>query len=345
MREARSSLAMFVMILMFSGVVGACAKIKQNDPQEDIKARAEAKRQQAACASGTAYDRLKNQLFDAAVAARQGDRSNLDTLADYSLVRMEDPVVVGHDRALDITDCKGMLILHVPPGAERAFDGERQLRTEIEYTAQASADGNGYVYRMRGADPIVAKLANFQLNGLAFRPPPAVDYPAQAARASDTTTLARADATAAVARAPRTDTAPPADERPAPLSPHSPVEARPGPELARRSSQRPADQGGEATVRAFYDALRRGDGQAASANVIPEKRSTRAYSPEGIEHFYGSLPEPIRLNAIAPAANGSYRVRYSYSAGRSRCNGSAIVSLSNRNGRALIRSIRALSGC
>ena len=344
MRGARCSLAVFVTILMLSGVAGACSKLKPNDPQADIKARAEAKRQQAACASGTAYDRLKNQLFDAAVAARHGDRANLDTLADYSLLRMEDPVVVSHDRALDITHCKGMLILNVPPGAERGLDGERQLHSEIEYTVQAAADGNGYVYRMRGADPIIARLANFQLSGLAYRPPPAIDYPAKAPGVSDTTTLARADVTAAASRA-GIDTARPAEQRPVPLSPHSHLEARPGLQRAQGSSEESADQGGESTVRAFYNALRTGDGQAASANVIPEKRSTRAFSPEGIARFYGSLPEPIRLNAITPAANGSYRVTYSYSAGRSRCNGSAIVSISNRNGRALIRSIRALSGC
>lgn len=98
-------------------------------------------------------------------------------------------------------------------------------------------------------------------------------------------------------------------------------------------------------VRAFYGALGRGDGEAASALVVAEKRSSRAFSPQAISRFYGGLPEPLRLTAVAPLEGGSYRVGYRYSAGRSRCDGAAVVSLASRGGRGLIRSIRALNGC
>ena len=102
---------------------------------------------------------------------------------------------------------------------------------------------------------------------------------------------------------------------------------------------------GEATVRAFYSALGAGNGEQASAQIIPQKRSSRAFSPEGMSQFYGGLAEPIRLTAIEPLDRGTYRVRYRYSAGRSRCNGSAIVSVTSGGRRDFIRSIRALSGC
>ena len=83
----------------------------------------------------------------------------------------------------------------------------------------------------------------------------------------------------------------------------------------------------------------------ASAQIIPEKRSSRAFSPEAISRFYGRLPEPVRVTAIVPLVRGAYRVNYRYSTGRSHCNGSAVVTLTNRGSRDLIRSIRALSGC
>ena len=68
-------------------------------------------------------------------------------------------------------------------------------------------------------------------------------------------------------------------------------------------------------------------------------------SPGAISRFYGQLPEPLKLTAIVPVAGGAFRVTYRYSAGRSRCNGSAVVRLTNRGGRNLIRSIQALTGC
>lgn len=139
---------------------------------------------------------------------------------------------------------------------------------------------------------------------------------------------------------PRVATRPPADARAPPSSaaPTRPEPRGPSPIAATGDP-------GEAVVRAFYGALGRGDGEEASAHVVPEKRSSRAFSPETISRFYGGLPEPLRLTAVTPLARGAYRVNYRYSAGRLRCDGGAVVSLTSRDGRNLIRSIRALNGC
>lgn len=102
---------------------------------------------------------------------------------------------------------------------------------------------------------------------------------------------------------------------------------------------------GEAVVRSFYAALGRGDGIKASALVVPEKRSSRAFSAQAISRFYGGLREPLRLTAITSVGRDKYRVGYRYSAGSSRCDGEAVVSLTSRDGRELIRSIQALNGC
>lgn len=106
-----------------------------------------------------------------------------------------------------------------------------------------------------------------------------------------------------------------------------------------------AYSGDEVVVRAFYEALGNGDGEVASALVVAEKRSSEAFSPRAISRFYGGLREPLRLMEITPLDDRAFRVSYRYSAGRSRCDGEAVVSLASRNGRDLIRSIRALNGC
>lgn len=331
-------------------MLAGCGKLEQNDPQKSVASKAQSQRQKTACASTAGYDRLKGLLFDQAIAQHRGEYTNLDILADYSTIRMEDPVVVGWDPALDVTTCKGRLILEMPPGAERGLDGERHLQAEIGYTAQSAADGNGLVYRLNGGEPIVARLAAFNLTSAGFRPSPAIDdahtetapaapvVVAQASKPTPAPTLLPSPAPPperAERRQPDrvTDRPPPVRTRPSDLEDS-------GPQVA--SASRDA---GEARVRGFYDALGAGNGGAASAQVVPEKRSSAAFSPAAISRFYGRLPEPIRLTQVVPLAGGAYRVSYRYSAGRSHCAGSAIVRVVEQGGSTLIRSIRALNGC
>ena len=102
---------------------------------------------------------------------RNSNPKNLDTLATYSTVRMENPVVKSRDEALDVTVCSGRFVLDLPPGAQRGFAGERQLKADVEYAAQMSADGSGLVYQIKGAEPIIYKLAAFDLQHATYRVP------------------------------------------------------------------------------------------------------------------------------------------------------------------------------
>lgn len=333
------------------------AKMKQEDPRVAARARSEAKRQQSACASPSAYERLKNVVFDQAIDAREGDRTNLDTLADYSLVRMESPVVAGVDLALDQVRCKGRLIVEVPPGAERGLAGQRRLEAQIDYSAQAAADNSGFVYKMEGADEIVHLLAGFNLPGMAYRPPPAIDGPGGRFAQS---TPPSYDAVV------RNEPSYPPPIRSRDSGPAIPLPGpgrnvaremtineasggdRPGDRISsedRSEQDRSSGDQGERTVKGFYSALSHADGATASSFVIPEKRSSQAYSAQAIERFYGGLHEPLRLTGVAPQGGGAYRVAYRYSTGRSQCNGKAIVNLTQRDGQSYIRSIRALGGC
>ena len=344
--------------LMAVGLYG-CDRLKRRGSADPAKSRIEAKRQQLACASRAANDRVKGAIFDEAIHARNGDRANLDMLADYSQARMEQPMVESRDTVLDLTRCKGRFVLEIPPGAERGLGGQRRLQADINYSAQGAADGTGLVYKVDGAEPIVETLAAFSLSGLAYRPPPAIDSPSAGPEAYGSTPRASADIRSEPSLASQ-EPAPTPQARPA-LPPQQRVSlpqrapaaqpATPRASAVGHAEVRPVSpvssgpRSGEATVRAFYSALARGNGAAASSQVIPEKRASRAYSPAAMSQFYGRLPEPIRLTGIAPLSDGTYRVRYRYSAGRSHCNGAAVVRLTNRGGRSLISSIRALSGC
>jgi hypothetical protein len=336
--------AAFVLFALIA--FGGCHKSKQKSP---AAAKAEAKRQQAACASPIAYDRLKNSIFDEAIAKGPADRSNLDTLADYSIARMENPVVKGWDPSLDITRCEGRFVLEVPPGAERGLGGARQLQADVEYTAQPSADGAGLVYQQRGADGIVAKLVSFNLGASAFRPPPAIDQDQHDFHGSQQVSVREAPTAQASPGA--AQKRPPPDVAEVPKRTQAPKKAAPmgvAEQEPPRSTPRALTElrvsRGEGAVRAFYAALCAGNGSSAASQIVPEKRSTGPFSAGAISRFYGRLAEPLRLTSVTPEGS-AYRVTYRYSAGRSRCNGVAVVRVSNRGGRDLISSIRSLSGC
>lgn len=162
-----------VMAAIVAGLtVGACDQLeKKESPRAAAVAQVRHTLRHNACASRIAYVRLTKYAFDEAIKIRNADPVNLATLAAYSVVRMEAPLVKSHDPALDVTVCSGRFILEVPPGAERGFGGERRLIADIEYAAQPAADGSGLVYHVRGAEPIIYKLAAFDLHAKAEGPP------------------------------------------------------------------------------------------------------------------------------------------------------------------------------
>ena len=145
-------------------------KVALTETGEQAGGSADERRLQQLCASSTTYGRLKQVAFEEAFRLRNADPTNLDRLAASSVVRMEAPVVKSFDDGSDVVVCGGRFVLELPPGAERAFNGERRLVADVEYSAQPAADGSLMVYEMRGAEGIVSRLASFDMPGA---PPPA----------------------------------------------------------------------------------------------------------------------------------------------------------------------------
>lgn len=103
---------------------------------------------------------------------------------------------------------------------------------------------------------------------------------------------------------------------------------------------------GKAAVVAFYLALRAGDGHAAAANVIPEKRKEGPLSAQALSDFYGNLKQPLRLLDVATAGENKFRARYTFETKNGRvCNGVSIVTLRKVQGFDLIAGILAENGC
>jgi hypothetical protein len=147
----------------------ACNKLETKAAKE-AEAKSDAarnKRVRQACASQASYERLKSLAFEKAEEVRAGNTSTLDRLAAATVVRMEEPVVKSRDDALNVTVCKGRMVIDLPPGAEDAFNGERRLVAEVEFAAQEAADGSGLVYQLDGAEPIIYRLAAIDMKTVA----------------------------------------------------------------------------------------------------------------------------------------------------------------------------------
>lgn len=99
-------------------------------------------------------------------------------------------------------------------------------------------------------------------------------------------------------------------------------------------------------VEQFYGALESGDGRAASAHVIPEKRTTGPFSASELSSFYGNLKKPLRLISVTETGQHHFRVRYTFETKNGKvCDGVSFVTVKAANGRNLIAKIRAESGC
>ena len=192
------------------------------------------------CGSEATYDRLKEVVFDEAARIRNGDPRNLDPIAAGSMVRMERPLVKSRDEKLNVTVCTGHFILELPPRAENAFDGKRRVEADIEYSAQAAADGSGLVYQMDGAEPIIYRLAAFGLApGAVAAAPPSVPVPQAAPAPAAPPQVASAEPPPAPHATPA---APPPRPAPAPPPMHQtrPPAPPPPPVETNRLAARPA---------------------------------------------------------------------------------------------------------
>jgi uncharacterized protein YecT (DUF1311 family) len=207
-------------------------KFDGSTPRMDAaKARLEQVRR--ACASQLTYARLKEYVFDEAARIRNSDPGVLDPLAAHSVVRMEDPVVKSRDDELNITVCTGRFVLNLPPGIQDAFNGQPVIGADVEYAAQAAADGSGLVYSMNGAEPIIYRIATL---GLSTRPMPHIAAAPMEAGGETTTAdieLAETRPQRPVAKPPPVHNA----ERMAIAAPEKRVAARPEREPARRAQE------------------------------------------------------------------------------------------------------------
>ena len=110
------------------------------------------------CGSQGTYDLIKRELFRRAAMVRGADQAAFGKLADYSIARIDRPLLDSEDDQTSAISCSGSLTLDLPPGVA-VVGGRRSLTADVGYALQRSADGNGDVLTLTRADSIITSLA------------------------------------------------------------------------------------------------------------------------------------------------------------------------------------------
>ncbi len=113
----------------------------------------------ANCASRAAFDIIRDQVFDAAIAKVEGKESaKLNSLRAVIAGRLEAPIVSSHDEAIGRTECMGKVVFGLPPNTQKAFGDADALTADINYAVQKAADGTGLVVDATGTEAMVQSL-------------------------------------------------------------------------------------------------------------------------------------------------------------------------------------------
>ncbi len=289
-------------------------------------------RQQQACASAATYDRLKELVFDEATRVRNQASPALDQLAEASIVRMERPVVRSRDDNADVTQCSGRFILELPPGAENAFNGERRLTADVDYSAQAAADGSGLVYNIEGAEPIIQRLAGIGGGAGGIRQAAAPPEPRPQPRPQaepEPTQVAQAEPP----QARRPEPAPPPPEPRRQVAPPQvrPPAARPAPPAAQSRPKQEAPPARRAAASPSFNCAR---GQSRSERMVCGSPGLAALDRQMSSLFYSALADGDPEARVALR-----RTRDRFLGYRERCGSEACVAQAYRDRMDEIRDI------
>ncbi len=137
----------------------ACGSLPQTAEQK-AKAAKGTDQPESECISRPVIERMRDSIFDAAIANAKEGTQNLNNLRAVLSGRIESPLLQSHDASIRRTACSGRLVFALPPNMHRVFRGETSLSAEVAYEIQPAADQSGLVVQITGSEPIVDALVN-----------------------------------------------------------------------------------------------------------------------------------------------------------------------------------------
>lgn len=116
------------------------------------------------CANQTNINSIKSIVFDNAISTTGEDPTTINDWRATFTATVTMPLLQGVDEKLKRTDCSGRFVLTVPQTTRSKFGGESELKADITYFIQPSADGNGNIVHVDGIDFLVNKIVEANAN-------------------------------------------------------------------------------------------------------------------------------------------------------------------------------------
>lgn len=143
----------FPMIALLA-FVSACDKVsaKFNDSEK--------------CADSSVYETVKNIVFDKVENTNSDNPLKINDWKKSFLTTVNMPALSGVDKQINKVSCTGRLTFTIPQEERKFFNGETELKADITYSIQPSADKSGNIISVDGVEYIVSDIV--EANGRAI---------------------------------------------------------------------------------------------------------------------------------------------------------------------------------
>lgn len=127
--------------------IAGCEKLNQSS---EIGAKA--------CSNKETYKSLKTIVFNNAKDANHEDPVLINDWLNSFVETVDMPRVVAIDKDTNRTDCAGSLILNIPAPSQKYFDGNTKITSQVTYSVQPSADGEGVISTLNDYETLVQEI-------------------------------------------------------------------------------------------------------------------------------------------------------------------------------------------
>lgn len=110
------------------------------------------------CGAEPTYAALKKIVFDESRARFDGDVKYINNFETAFSVTVESPVPISVREDIQRVECQGRMVLTVPAANFEEFGRDKVLVQDVAYSAQASADGTGFVFEIGGMETAIERI-------------------------------------------------------------------------------------------------------------------------------------------------------------------------------------------
>lgn len=112
------------------------------------------------CAKADTYETIKKIVFENAISTNNENPVKINDWQKEFSVTISMPVLTGYDKELAKTSCSGRLVFSVPENERKFFNGNAEIKGDITYSVQPSADKSGDIVNAQGVNFLIKDIVS-----------------------------------------------------------------------------------------------------------------------------------------------------------------------------------------